>query len=93
MTEHEKDIEFLLKRAMQAGRCDFEDTRDTGLSSNSIVGIAYGIIKLQDQKLPSDPTDLRACENMFNKLPEHRKTENVLKAMASARNYRVIRGY
>jgi hypothetical protein len=80
-----KDIQFLLKRAMQAGRCSFGDDRDTGASSNSIVAIAYGLDKLKNQKLPMDMSDLKACCRMWRKLPKHRKTVDAHVAMRLAR--------
>jgi len=81
------DIEFLVNRTMKAGTCNFTGERDTGMSSNSIVAIAYGMRKLKDQILPSDMSDLRACRNMWNKLPEHRKTDDAKKAMENAENF------
>ena len=78
------DLLFLSNRAESAGRCRFSSDRDTGMSSNSIVSIAYNHIKLQDQVLPSDESDLQACKNMWEKLPEFRKTANARKAMERA---------
>jgi len=82
------DIDFLVKRTMEAGTCNFTDERDTGSSSNSIVAIAYGAQELKDQILPGDMGDLNACKNMWKKLPEHRKTEDAKKAMERAENFR-----
>jgi len=48
----EEDIEFLVARADHAGACHFTTDRDTGLSSNSIVNIAYGMQGAK-QKLPA----------------------------------------
>ena len=79
----EQDINFLLGRSMKAGSCSFTDDRDTGCSSNSIVGIAYGLIKLEDQVLPMDMADVMSCEKMWKKLPMHRKT---VKARVAAGN-------
>lgn len=67
----EEDMKFLLERSMKAGGISFTGDRDN--SSNSIVGIAYGLIKLEDQVLPMDMDDVRSCENMWKKLPMHRK--------------------
>jgi len=66
--EKDLDIKFLLDRARKAGSCFFTDDRDTGTSSNSIVDIAYGIIKLEKQKYPGDMSDLKSCERMWDKL-------------------------
>ena len=87
-TEQEIDLEFLLNRCMKAGSCSFTDERETGISSNSIVAIAYGYYDLDKQELPGDWSDLNACENMWKKLPQHRKNEKALKAMENARNYK-----
>lgn len=84
------DVGFLLDRSLKAGSCSFTSERDTGLSSNSIVAIAYGTHGLKDQVLPGDGSDLAACEKMWLRLPDHRKTENAIKAMERAR--REIRG-
>ena len=86
-SETDQDILFLAKRANEAGSFRFSGYRETGTSSNSIVAIAYGILPLADQILPSDDLDLTACENMWKKLPEHRKTPEVLSAMERARSY------
>ena len=83
-TELKADLLFLSNRAEQAGRCRLSGYRETGISSNSIVSIAYNHIKLQDQVLPSDESDLQACKNMWEKLPEFRKTANAKKAMERA---------
>ena len=86
-SETDQDIQFLAKRANEAGKTRFGGYRETGASSNSIVAIAYGILPLADQILPSDDSDLTACENMWKKLPEHRKTPEVSSAMERARSY------
>lgn len=84
--ELKQDIKFLLRRTMEAGVCRFDDeTRDVGVSSNSIVAIAYDIISLDNQVLPCDSFDLMACERMWKKLPEHRKTSRAKKALQYAR--------
>ena len=86
----QQDVEFLANRALRCQsvyRTTFDySTRDTGLSSNSIVLIAYGQINLERQYMPSDLFDMQACERMWEKLPEHRKTGNAIKAMEAARN-------
>ncbi|MGL4370765.1 MAG: hypothetical protein ACRCUT_14000 [Spirochaetota bacterium] len=89
MDEKDLDIEFLARRAYMASCIRFGDyERETGASSNSIVAIAYGFIEPVHQELPSDDSDLMACERMWKKLPEHRKANFVVNAMGRARNYR-----
>lgn len=83
-TELIADIKFLARRSMLAGTCSFTPERECGVSSNSIVAIAYGIEKLKDQNMPSDEWDLEACKNMWRKLPKHRKRTNACNAMAAA---------
>ena len=78
------DMEFLLDRAMKAGSCSFMGNRDTGVSSNNIVAIAYGVENLINQRLPSDQADLQACRNMWKKLPRHRETTEAKEAMTRA---------
>jgi len=84
--EYKQDIQFLGRRQLMAGSIDCLQKRDTGTSANSIVAIAYGIISLQSQVLPFDYLDMMACENMWQKLPEHRKCGDALKAMERARS-------
>jgi len=84
--EMKLDITFLLERANKAGCCSFREDRDCGLSSNSIVMIAYGRTKLQHQILPRDMSDLKACEMMWQGLPDHRKVDFVQAAMFKARD-------
>jgi len=81
------DIDFLAARQMKAGSFGSSGLgRDTGVSANSIVCIAYGLRKLSEQKLPGDYYDLQACERMWDKLPKHRKTGDAVKAMEAARD-------
>ncbi len=82
-----KDVDFLADRATRTGRVEFGGVgRDTGMSSNSIVAIAYGLSSLSDQILPGDASDMASCERMWRKLPEHRKTGDALAAMEVARH-------
>jgi hypothetical protein len=78
------DVDFLAKRSMKAGFVQMSAERNTGVSSNSIVGIAYGLIPIEEQELPEDLADLTACRLMFEKLPVHRKTKEVDEAMHRA---------
>lgn len=84
----QQDIDFLAKRSLKASSVNFGNDfqRDTGMSSNSIVAIAYGLSSLKEQHFPWDSSDMNSCENMWRKLPEHRKTGDALKAMEAARN-------
>ena len=81
-----QDIRFLAERQLKAGSVSFTGERETGISSNSIVAIIYGLEPLEKQRFPSDVSDMESCENMWKKLPEHRKTGDGLKAMEAARN-------
>lgn len=80
------DIAFLADRASRSGSVTFgpDDFRDTGHSSNSIVAIAYGMKTLVQQFMPGDMDDLRSCRRAWEKLPDHRKTEDAIKAMERA---------
>ena len=82
----QEDIKFLAERQLKAGSVSFMGERETGVSSNSIVAIAYGLEPLDKQCFPGDVSDMQSCENMWKKLPEHRKTGDGLKAMEAARN-------
>jgi len=82
----EQDVIFLAKRNENTNMVGFIRERDTGMSSNSIVSIAYGVRSLKDQTLPADKSDMDSCENMWKKLPEHRKIGDAVKAMEGARN-------
>lgn len=84
-----QDLDFLLERAMEAGCTRLIGVRDCGESSNSIVAIAYGLIPLSKQEMPYDRDDKNACEQMWQKLPEHRKTKDAKAAMKRA----VIKGH
>ena len=84
----EADIKFLAQRSTKASRISFGETkRDTGVSSNSIVEIAYGLASLEEQKMPGDVWDMLACERMWRKIPEHRKTGDAFTAIERARQH------
>ena len=91
--ELEEDVFFLANRAAVLIPSFLDNRRDTGKSSNSIVAIAYGVSDLKNQCLPFDSSDLRSCENMWIKLPEHRKTGDAEKAMKEARNSKYFGKY
>lgn len=80
----DEDHKFLLNRAMQGGRVCFTEERECGVSSNSIVAIAYGLIPPDEQKMPYDKSDYKACEKMWEHLPSHRKTRITRMAMERA---------
>lgn len=82
MTEHERDITFLLDRAGCAGTCDFGGDRWTGLSSNAIVAVAYGG---KQTALPWDRGDYAACVRTVRRLPRHRRTPLVWQALKRAK--------
>jgi hypothetical protein len=71
---------------MKSSGIVFGGERDTGMSSNSIVAIAYELSNLKEQCLPSDISDMISCENMWIKLPEHRRKGNAAIAMEKARS-------
>ena len=83
--ELRQDIEFLANRSAGAGRYECNASRDTGASSNSIVAIVYGQQLSYRQVLPTDDSDLFACERMWEKLPVHRRSMGI-HAMQKARN-------
>jgi hypothetical protein len=82
----QSDVVFLADRGSRTGSCRVFDMseRDTGMSSNSIVGIAYGLVSLDKQFLPSDMEDLMSCRRMWSKLPDHRRTDDAKEAMKRA---------
>jgi hypothetical protein len=83
--KRDEDVAFLVNRSAMAGSCSFDESqRDTGMSSNSIVAIAYGAKTLKQQYMPSDMSDLMACRRMWSKLPDHRKTDDAKEAMQRA---------
>lgn len=69
-----EDVAFLLARSGHAGKCMFGGKRWTGMSSNSLVSIAFGEA---DERLPSDSSDLAACYRTVMRLPKHRRTDAV----------------
>jgi len=79
----EADVRFLLCRFDRRRRS--VRPRDYGISSDSIVAIAYGLIGLGDQEFPADEYDLAACEEMWKWLPAHRKSVEAVAAMYNAR--------
>ncbi len=52
------------------------------MSSNAIVSVAYGG---KQTAMPSDRSDYAACVRTVRRLPKHRRTEKVLKALQKAR--------
>jgi len=82
--EQVQDIKFLLGRAAHAGSMHLGCDRETGLSSNCIIAIAYEVLPIDEQILPADQSDLDACFRAFDKLPFHRRTKTVEEAMFRA---------
>lgn len=84
MTEHEQDIAFLVERQRAAGSCDFTSDRWTGMSSNSLVCVAYGG---PQEHMPYDRGDYAACVRTVRRLPRHRRTAAVMAALRKARDH------
>lgn len=81
--KEQADFDFLLDRFAQS----IDDPKDEiGMSSNSIVAIAYGIQSLAEQELPADKSDLERCVKTWQKLPAHRRVGDALAAMYRAEN-------
>ncbi len=76
------DVDYLARRASRAGAFICDARRDTGISSNSLVAIAYGT---GTQQMPSDWSDYAACVRAVRGLPRHRRTSAVLMALRQAR--------
>lgn len=73
------DILFLAKRCQNAGSFSSSEDRDHGISSNSLVSLAYGVSSLE---MPSDWWDYAACVRAARHLPRHRRTRTILAALA-----------
>lgn len=86
--EMQADIDFLLLRAGSAGSCSFSSDRWTGMSSNSIVSVAYGG---EQKNMPFDRSDYAACIRTVQRLPRHRRTPAVLTALWKAREFYLSR--
>lgn len=80
--EMQADIDFLVRRQMKCGSISFGSGRDTGISSNSLVAMAYGV---GSQAMPSDWGDYSACVRAVRRLPRHRRTPAILTALAAAK--------
>ena len=78
------DIAFLLLRCSAAGSVSFMDDRWTGMSSNALVKVAYGG---EQDALPHDRSDYAACVRTYARLPRHRRTPAVRKALKDAREF------
>ena len=74
------DVDFLVRRMTLDNN---GKPREKGISSNSLVNMAYGVYSL---KMPMDQEDLDACELAFKNLPEHRKTEEIINALNEQRS-------
>lgn len=80
--EHQADIDFLLLRSSEAGKCTFGGHRWTGMSSNALVRLAYGG---EQDCMPSDRSDYHACVLTVKRLPIHRRTPAVMAGLRKAR--------
>jgi hypothetical protein len=76
------DVAFLLARAAEAGACKFYGERWVGMSSNSIVSVAYGG---EQTDMPSDRGDYASCVRTVRRLPRHRRTPAVIAALRAAK--------
>lgn len=76
------DIAFLAKRCHNAGAFSCGGERDWGISSNSLVAMAYRVGR---QQMPGDWHDYAACVRAVRHLPRHRRTPRILEALAKAR--------
>lgn len=78
------DVGYLVARAERNEDCWGDESRlDTGISSNSIVMIAYGSTRRQE--MPYDRDDYAACVRAVRGLPRHRRTAHVLGLLAEAK--------
>lgn len=75
----QSDIDFLARRQQRAGSVSFSRGRETGISSNSLVSLAYGVGELE---MPSDWGDYAACARAFKRMPRHRRTSEILAALS-----------
>ena len=76
-----QDLKFLLDRYVRTS--PFDNVEEVGMSSQSLVAIAYGI-KQEHIDLPWDNADLNRCINTFKKLPAHRVIPSVVQAIKNA---------
>ncbi len=83
----ETDIRFLARRAERAGWLEPRTWRDTGVSANSLVSLAYGMIDSRDQDMPGDWYDYAACVRTVRRMPRHRRSRAVTKALGEARRH------
>lgn len=67
--------DYLLKRAGRAGSASWGTQRWTGMSSNALVDVAFGV---ENGCLPSDQNDLSACYLTVLRMPDHLISEEVL---------------
>lgn len=78
------DIDYLVARAESGNCCKDLGERDTGVSSNAIVRLAYGGDAPDQMERPYDLSDLAACALAVERMPEHRRTVAVELALAKA---------
>lgn len=83
LDQMQADIDFLSRRAQRAGSFSTDEARDWGISSNSLVSLAYEVGSLA---MPSDWYDYAACQRAYAALPEHRRTPKVTEALAQQKS-------
>lgn len=79
----EADVKYLVWR--NEARVKRMEPRCWGISSDAIIRFAYGGEPPGVNEAPWDRSDLDACEVAVTKLPRHRKTAAVKRALDVAR--------
>lgn len=85
MREADRDFAFLVFVTRPVARETLGGAR-FGPASDSIMRIAYGADTTEALVFPADPAELWGCEIIFDKLPEHRKTNAAANALQAARD-------
>lgn len=85
----EADVAFLANRCKRTGGFCCDEKRDWGISSNSLVSVAYEVGK---PEMPFDWSDYAACVRAYRHLPRHRKNPEV-KAVLIAQKEAVVSRY
>jgi len=65
------ELEWMRRRALQAGSCNFGNNRDTGRSSNAMCEYALGGPHPELHQYPYDIADLMACRRAIEGAPAH----------------------
>ena len=79
----EADVAFLANRCQRTGGFSCDEKRDWGISSNSLVSVAYGVGK---PEMPFDWSDYAACSGLSapSATPEDLEVKAVLIAQRKA---------